>query len=131
MVNAFWGNTLYKTIGVENYPHISLYCKLSLFFLLTEPLMKIHIVNFIKPLLVKDTLVPKFIKMCIKPLGIIITNKLLDVIQFFIALDACKHIKQIELGGVENSWLYVFHNFNDNVSRCKDKQNKRNNKIIN
>jgi len=91
--------------------------------------MKVHVVNIIKSLLVKDAFVPKLIKMCIKLLGIIITNKLLDVIQFFIAFDAGKHIKQIELRRGENSWLYVFHNFNDIVSRCKDKQNYRNNKI--
>ena len=97
------------------------YSSFLLFFLLTEPLMKVHIVNFIKSLLVKNTLIPKLIKMRIKPLGIIIAYKLLDVIQFFIAFDACKHIKQIELGGVENSWLYAFHNLYPINFRCKDK----------
>ena len=61
--------------------------------------MKVHVVNFIKSLLVKDAFVPKLIKMCIKLLGIIITNKLLDVIQFFIAFDAGKHIKQMYTKG--------------------------------
>ena len=121
MVCAFGRNALYKTIGIKYYSHVGLYCGFLLFFLLTEPLMKVHIVNFIKSLLVKNTLIPKLIKMRIKLLGIIIAYKLLDVIQFFIAFDACKHIKQIELGGVENSWLYAFHNLYPINSRCKDK----------
>ena len=121
MICAFGRNALYKTIGVKYYSHVGLYSSFLLFFLLTEPLMKVHIVNFIKSLLVKNTLIPKLIKMRIKLLGIIIAYKLLDVIQFFIAFDACKHIKQIELGGVENSWLYAFHNLYPINSRCKDK----------
>ena len=44
-----------------------------------------------------------------------------NVIQFFIAFDACKHIKQIELSRVENSWLYTFHNLYPINFRCKDK----------
>ena len=123
------GEMLCIRLLVSSTIRILVYTAILLLFLLAEPLMKVHVVNFIKSLLVKDAFVPKLIKMCIKLLGIIITNKLLDVIQFFIAFDAGKHIKQIELRRVENSWLYVFHNINDIVSRCKDKQNYRNNKI--
>ena len=92
MVCTFGCNALYKTISIKYNTHNSLYSKILLLFLFTQPLMKIHAIYFIKSLLVKHTLVPKLIKMRIKLLSIIIAHELLDVIQLLLALDAGKHI---------------------------------------
>ena len=111
MVCAFRRNALYETVCVEYNTHDGLYSKIVLLFLFAKPLMKIHTVYFIKSLLVKDALVPKVVKMCIKFLGIVIAHELFDVIQLLIALDAREHVKKVKLCGIENSWLYAFHNF--------------------
>ena len=81
-----------------------------LFFglLFSQPLMKIHFVDLIKTLLVKDAVFPEFVKMAIKTLGIVITDKLLNVIQFLIAFNMRKHPQQIKLCRVENGRLPVF-----------------------
>ena len=73
--------TLNEAIGIENNTHYILNLILFFFLLLAKPLMQVHFINLIKSLLVKDTLIPKSIQFGIKFLGIIITHKLLDVIQ--------------------------------------------------
>ena len=72
---------LNEAIGIENNTHYILNLILFFFLLLAKPLMQVHFINLIKSLLVKDTLIPKSIQFGIKFLGIIITHKLLDVIQ--------------------------------------------------
>lgn len=108
-------------VSVKYYAHNELNDKFFLCLLLAEPLMKVHFVNLVKAFLVQLTRLPHFFCQFVKLLGIVIAHELLDVIQLFIALDARKHIKKVELCGIENSWLYTFHNFYAINSRCKDK----------
>ena len=91
--------------------HKALNGKILFVFLLTEPLMKVHFINLVKTFLVKFTGFPHLLCQFVEFLGIVIANEQLDIIQLIIALDARKHIKKIELGRIENSWLYAFHNF--------------------
>ena len=65
------GEMLCIRLLVSSTIRILVYTAILLLFLLAEPLMKVHVVNFIKSLLVKDSLVPKLVKMRIKLLGII------------------------------------------------------------
>ena len=110
-INAMMSNALYDAISVKYYAHNELNGKSIFFFLLAEPLMKIHFVNLVKALLVKFTRLPHLFCQFVEFLGIVIADELLDVIQLLIALDARKHIKKIKLCGIEDSWLYTFHNF--------------------
>ncbi len=53
---------LNKAIGVEYYTHGKDLFGLFLGFLFSQPLMKVHFVNFIKTLLAEVTLLPRFFK---------------------------------------------------------------------
>ena len=129
-INAMMTNALNDAISVKYYAHNELNGKFFLCLLLAEPLMKIHFVNLVKAFLVKFTRLPHLFCQFVKLLGIVIAHELLDVIQLFIALDARKDIKQIKLCGIENSWLYTFHNFYAINSRCKDTNKRAKKQII-
>ena len=88
--------------------------------LFSQPLVKIHFIDFVKTLLIKDALFPEFVKMAIKTLSIVIADKLLNVIQFLIAFNMREHPQQIKLGWVENGRLPVFHNATIFNLDCKD-----------
>ena len=89
-------------------------------FLLTEPLMQIHFVNFVKAFLVQFARLPHLLSHFVEFLGKIVGDKLLDVVQLLVALDGRKNIKQIELCGIEYSRLYTFHNNIYLQFCCKD-----------
>ena len=108
MVRAVVRNALYKTVSVKNYTHRILYLFSCL--LLTEPLVQVHFVDFVKAFLVKFARFPHFLCQLIKTFSIIVADELFDVVQFLIALDTREKPQQIELSRIENRWLYIVHN---------------------
>lgn len=104
-------DTLYKTIGVKNYSHGNLHSFIKC-LLLSQPLMKIHVVDFVEALLSKYARIPQFFEFFIHLLNIVITDELLDFVQLLIAFNARKQIQQIKLCRIENCRLYVLHKWN-------------------
>ncbi len=117
-INAVLADALYNAICVKNNAHDGLTGKFL--FLLTEPLMQIHFVNFVKAFLVQFARLPHLLSHFVEFLGKIVGDKLLDVVQLLVALDGRKNIKQIELCGIEYSRLYTFHNNIYLQFCCKD-----------
>ncbi|EEB26602.1 hypothetical protein BACDOR_00912 [Phocaeicola dorei DSM 17855] len=70
--------------------------------------MDIHFSYFIQLFLVKNSLIPKFIQLCIHPFGIILTEHLFQFFQTFLRFIVRKHFQQMPLYGVE---YCSFHNY--------------------
>ena len=99
--------TLNKAIGVEYDTHDKDLFGLFLGFLFSQPLMKVHLVNFIKALLADVTLLPCFFKQRIHLFGVELIEYVLQLLISLLGLVEGKHLKQMQLGGVQYSW---FHN---------------------
>lgn len=84
-----------------------------LFFglLFAEPLVEVHAVDLVKPLLVESTSVPKVLQVAVEAFEVIVGNELLDVVKLLLAPDTGKNVEQIELSLVEHSGLSVDHIF--------------------
>jgi len=108
-VNTMTANALHEAVCIEDNAHIRL-LGLLLSLLFAQPSMEIHLVDFVKTLLVKLARLPHFLSHAIEPLSIVIGYELLDVVQFLVAFDMGKHAEEIELGGVEHRWLNIIHN---------------------
>ena len=100
-IHAVVCHTLDEAIGVKNDTH---YLRFYIFlcFLFSQPLMKVRFVNLVKTFLVKFARFPHLFSEFVDFLGIIVSNELLDIIQFLVTLNARKQIQQIELGRIEN-----------------------------
>ena len=110
-------NTLNEAIGIKNYTHDYLSACRDATLLLTQPSMKVHLVDFIKALLVKNALVPKFVKMFVHFFCIVIANDGLQFEELRLARIALEHPNQMHLYGIKNR---SFHNFAKFVC-CKSK----------
>ena len=107
-VNTMTTNALHKAVCVENNTHrLLLGFFLSLLF--AQPCMKIHLVYFIKTLLIKFARLPHLLSHFIKPFSIVIGYKLFNVIQLFVAFNMGKNAEKIELCGVEHRGLNIIH----------------------
>ena len=109
MVCTVVGYALNKAVGVKNNTH-GLVLFLLHSFLFAEPLMKIHLVDFVKAFLVKFARLPHLLRHLVEPTGIVVTHKLLDVVQLLIALDTREKPQKIKLGWIEDGRLYTVHN---------------------
>lgn len=100
-------DTLNKAVSVKYYTHC-----LQL-FLFPHPSVKVHLIDFVKSLLVKDTLIPEFIKMLVHLLGIIMAQNFLDFTKLISTFVTLKHPKQMQLNGVKYG---SFHNLSFSIS---------------
>lgn len=90
-IPALARNVLNKTVGIENYLH-----PLGLF-----QLMKVHLVDFIKPLLIERTRFPQVVKAFLHPFGIVTIEDVLQFLKPALTLVESKHLKQMHLQWVE------------------------------
>lgn len=101
------GKLFEPKVRIKYYPHLFLFSDLIFLSLFTKPGMEVHLVDFVKPLLVKDTLIPKLLKMSIRFLDIILAHKLLEFTKFFLAVVPFEHSQQRQLDGIK---ICNFHN---------------------
>ena len=73
--------------------------------------MQIHLVDFIKTLLVKNTFIPKFVKMVIQLLGIIVTQYLFNFQKVCLAFLALEHLQEMYLNRIKNGWFHTSLSF--------------------
>ncbi len=112
-------NALNEAIGIKNYTHDNLSACRDVALLLTQPGMKVHLIDFIKAFLVKNALVPKFVKMFVHFFCIVIANDGLQFEKLRLARIALEHPNQMHLYGIK---YRSFHNFAKFVC-CKNKHN--------
>ena len=98
---------LNKAIGVENYTHGKDLFVLFLGFLFSQPLMNVHLVDLVKALLAEFTLLPGFFKQKLHLFGVELIEYALQLLISLLGLVEGKHLKQMQLGGVQYGW---FHN---------------------
>lgn len=99
-IRAMLRDALNKAVCIENYSHTDLY--LMFFSLLfAEPLMKVHLVDFVKAFLVKDSFIPEFTEMVVQFLCIVVADDRLQLTKFLFTFVAFEHSQQMELNGVE------------------------------
>lgn len=102
---------LYEAVGVEYDAHELRGYLLFFGLLFAEPLVEVHAVDLVKPLLVESTSVPKVLQVAVEAFEVIVGNELLDVVKLLLAPDTGKNVEQIELSLVEHSGLSVDHIF--------------------
>ena len=105
-IRAVFRDDLNKAVGIENYSHTHL-CLMFFGFLLAKPLMKVHLIDFVKPLLIKDSFIPEFVEMVVQLLCIVVADDRLQLTKFLFTSIAFEHPQQMELNGVE---YCRFHN---------------------
>ena len=105
-IRTMLGDALNKAVSIENYSHKKSF-SLFLGFLFMQPCMKVHLVDFVKTFLVKNTLVPKFIKPVVQLFGIVIADDHLQLTKFLFAFIAFKHLQKMNLDRIK---YRCFHN---------------------
>ena len=94
-VGTLPGNALYQTVCIENDSHGLLH------------LVKIHPIDFVETLLVKNAFVPEFIKALVHLRSIITTKNLLHFEEILFCLHVLKHSEQMHLRRCKYSWFHM------------------------
>lgn len=110
ITDAVAAYALYQAVGVQYYAHVLLFLSVSFaVLLLPKPGMQIHIVDFVETFLIQLARLPHLLRYGIEFPGIVVADKLFDVIEFLVALYARKDSKQVKLCRIEYRGLYVLH----------------------
>ena len=95
-----------KAIGVKDNTHHVLFCYIFTGFLFPKPLMEIHFIDFVKPLLVKNPRIPQSVKFLLQLVIIILADKVTDVIEFLFRFNMRENSQQILLCWSVNSCFH-------------------------